>query len=195
MARKLWTPEQLETAFSDVKKAFKNKAPLSCAILGAAYVEKWLGAALRNALIPQEELAKKLFGTGGVLENCGAQNDIAFAIDLISKEAHDNIARINDIRNCFAHSHEHLRFEESGIAPKCGNLTFYISSSNEAEAFKLKYVKKPRMAFSLCVTLTGLYLNATAKWNKFGKYNLHMDSTIERLIKTTESEITGINAG
>jgi hypothetical protein len=195
MPRKLLTVDELTFGFADVRRAIEDKeSDLGCAVLCGAHVEKWLGALLRRVLKNDPKFISGIFGSSGVLENCGAQNDIAYAIDLISEETHANIERLNKIRNEFAHSHKRVRFRDDDISSRCQQLTFYHSSPQEKAAFRRKYIRKPRKAFSMCAVMTGACLTMTSNWSTFVPNKLNVDRDMPRFLKNIELGIPDFDA-
>lgn len=186
MPRKMLKPADLEMAFGDVRKTFNHGSDLACAVLGAAYVEKWLGALLRHTFLRDEKFIKQLFGSGGVLETCGAQNDLAYAIELISKQTHRNISLINNIRNEFAHSHTDLKFSDNDISNTCGELIYYHSSRRDLKAFKKNVASDPRKEYCLSCAMTSTCLLATARWTSYSPRTRFMDDSMERAITSVQ---------
>jgi DNA-binding MltR family transcriptional regulator len=176
MTHKLFSLEDLEGAFDGVRAAMDEDSELACAVLGAAYLEKMLGILLRRFFVESD--MKEMFGTGGVLENCGAQNEIAFAVGLISEDTRNNIRLISKIRNDFAHSHTKVSFKMTSIADRCAKLTIFAAARQKksvAKAFRSDRQKQ----FKLCVGLTAAYLEELAKRTK---HRTHVFAPVDRAL-------------
>ncbi|HET6324724.1 MAG TPA: hypothetical protein VFG04_08495 [Planctomycetaceae bacterium] len=192
MGRKLPTQEEVGKSFDNVAAAMDGGSDLACAILGAAHIEKHLGVLLRKVFIDSPAIIKSMFGTGAVLENSGAQNDVALILGLISAETHRNIKLINAIRNDFAHAMEELKFDNLDIANRCGQLTFYQSSpEGRAEAAK-RHGRDSKFQFKTCIALTALCLHLTTERAK-RSVGPELDQVMELAIKTIWSQLPRSN--
>jgi len=93
--------------FTKVTKAVMNPATdaRTVAIMAAAYIDDYLGMAVRTKLPGlNSPLKEKLFGTYGLFSSTAAKIDLARALDIISRNMMADLILINRIRNRFAHS-------------------------------------------------------------------------------------------
>jgi hypothetical protein len=189
MPRKLLTAEEILGSFADVKRALDGDSHLACAVLGGAYIEKLLGVLLRQSFIKSEKLLKQIFGSTGVLANCGGQNDIALALNLISQEAHGNIAAICDIRNDIAHSHVKVTFDSLDISNKCmERLSLFHCTAGERKIFIRQHKPKPRKMFTMSVALTAAYLRTMIRIRRHDASKGIVDRSIGKHVEQMESQ-------
>ena len=158
MVRKMFSFDELSNDVQPVLDVLAGQSELACALIGGAYLEKFLGVALRNFFIDDKKVLK-FFGSGGVLENSGAQNDLAFALGFTSPLTYRNIDLIQRIRNAFAHAHKPASFKDNSISNLCTELEF-PSKSNQ----KIKWPKNdPKSKYVMIVALTTGILSFTAQ--------------------------------
>ena len=106
---------------SDVERAFGKLFGLvdgHIATVVAASLDASLEGALLTKFDPLSNAMKdRLFDRGGYapLANFASKMDIAFALDIISKETYDTLRLINRIRVAFAHSKKLIDFTHSEI--------------------------------------------------------------------------------
>ena len=92
------------------------------AILAVADFDNWLGGIVSGYFVKlNSELNKRLFKRGP-LQNFSAKLDIGFALGLYDMRTLNNLRKINEIRNKFAHLTESLKFEDEPISVLCQNL-------------------------------------------------------------------------
>jgi hypothetical protein len=82
-----------------------NERPRSIAIVGAAYLEDYLGRNLRLRMPSlNSDLREKIFEGTGPLSTASARIDFARSLDLITGEQRKDIINIARVRNRFAHN-------------------------------------------------------------------------------------------
>lgn len=81
------------------------------AVLGAAYMDHILEQLLRAAFVDDQSATESLLGPQGPIGSNGARYNLAYAIGLIAKEERDDLKKIADIRNRFAHVYTAVDFE------------------------------------------------------------------------------------
>ena len=95
------------------------------AIVGAAWVEEGLTAAIAVFLRPHAAATKRLFGNAGPLATFSAKIDLACLLNIISDAIRSDLHAIREIRNEFAHhiahklEHTRLSFAAQHIRDKC----------------------------------------------------------------------------
>jgi DNA-binding MltR family transcriptional regulator len=163
MARKVFTLEELKADFDKVQEAFAGQSPIACALIGSAYIDKLLGALLRQFFIDQKrEVEEQLFNEGQLLENAGAQNKIAYFCGLIPKSLFESINRIQKIRNRFAHSHMAIDFSEETIGNWCRCLAF-SGDENADSKFRERHKGDPRFLFMFAVGMAAAILHVVSE--------------------------------
>jgi DNA-binding MltR family transcriptional regulator len=95
--------KKLETLFVGIA-GLQKRAHASSAILGTAIIDVKLRQALLQEMRPiGRTLEARIFDGYGPLRNLSAKIDMAYALDLITKDIFEDLKIIKDIRNAFAH--------------------------------------------------------------------------------------------
>lgn len=92
------------------------------ALVGASFVEKALETAILSRLIPlNEEDRKRLFDYqfGGPLCDLAGRIQMARAMGIFGANTFDDLERIRQVRNAFAHSLWHITFATAEVADMC----------------------------------------------------------------------------
>ena len=98
------------------------------AIIGAAWVEEAMTAAIEAYLYPSSKAWDGLFGNYGPMSTFSAKIDLARLLGMVSEVIRADLRIIRDVRNEFAHriahkdSQEKLSFKTEHIRSKCLNL-------------------------------------------------------------------------
>ena len=94
------------------------------AIVGAALVEAELEKLLvKNMVSLQKGEYKELFMNNGPLATSWARAKVAAALNIISRELHNDITQLMSIRNTFAHCARNLTFSDETVSEACEELT------------------------------------------------------------------------
>lgn len=91
-------------------------------IVGGAHVENALYVLILSRLVPlSANDHNQLFDNGGngVLANFSSKIQLGFALGLFGPKTREDLDNIRHIRNAFAHSLEHIKFEQEDIAAAC----------------------------------------------------------------------------
>jgi DNA-binding MltR family transcriptional regulator len=154
--KKINVEEPLDKAVYD---ALLSESDRGAVLLGAALIEESLKKLLRQFLIEDSETAEKLFWKGP-LQSAGASNQIAYCLGLISKQELEDIERIQQIRNQFAHQLLKVRFENNEIEKSCVELTAPDEFMRTAKGLA------PRLRFTLAVVILSGLLERRRKMAK-----------------------------
>jgi DNA-binding MltR family transcriptional regulator len=103
----------------------KRDSDRAVAIVGAAIIEDRLAEFLLRRCASNsssQRTARNFFGTNGPLGSFGAKIDAAFVFQHITKEAHEDLRLVKDIRNRFAHEIEIDSFAHDAISSRCKRL-------------------------------------------------------------------------
>ncbi|NQU05909.1 MAG: hypothetical protein HQ568_07435 [Calditrichaeota bacterium] len=131
--KKLPEIKELTSDNQKVFDVFNKETDLACVIIGASYIDVCLGALLQEHFI-SKSVANNLLRADGPLGNISARSDIAYCLNLISKEHYKDIRKIAEIRNRFAHNHLHLSFGDSEVQELSRKLTsWHLISSFKGE--------------------------------------------------------------
>ena len=101
-----------------IRFSFTEETDRGCALLAVSFLEQSIEKCLSKKLIGSKNHKKLLFDFNGALGNFSNKLSIAYSIGLIKKNEFDELQRIRQIRNLFAHSFEHLTFESKEISEK-----------------------------------------------------------------------------
>ncbi|HEY6529167.1 MAG TPA: hypothetical protein VIZ65_10770 [Cellvibrionaceae bacterium] len=106
----------------------ENQSDRGSAIIGTAWVEEELKAAIKSKLVDDEKVWDNLFRASGPLGSFSSSIDLAYMIKVITKSQHSDLQQIRKIRNDFAHKLvsneiESLTFETTNIRDRCMSIT------------------------------------------------------------------------
>lgn len=115
--------EKIEALISEMD----GQSDRAAAIVGAAWVEEELEAAIRSFLIDDKESAKRLLGKSGPLSNFSAKIDLACVLGMCTRAIAKDLHTIRETRNDFAHNilakdNAKLNFNSEHIKDKCMTL-------------------------------------------------------------------------
>jgi hypothetical protein len=98
--------------------------PREAAIIAGAFVENNLAMALLARLreLDPKEQKRLLDSPRSVLSDFSSKIDMGFALNLYAKSVRDDLDRIREIRNVFAHHLYVSNFDHREIAPKCARM-------------------------------------------------------------------------
>ena len=101
-----------------IRFSLTEETDRGCALLAVSFLEQSIEKCLSKKLIGSKNHKKLLFDFNGALGNFSNKLSIAYSIGLIKKIEFEELQRIRQIRNLFAHSFEHLTFESKEISEK-----------------------------------------------------------------------------
>lgn len=102
------TPEYM-TRMATLIDEMRSESDRSVAIVGAAWVEEALLAALLSCLDSHEKAKKRLFSVNGALGTFAARVDLARMVGMITDPIWRDLDKIREVRNIFAHRVAHER--------------------------------------------------------------------------------------
>jgi hypothetical protein len=124
-----------------------------CAISATSFVDGAVTSLLGNHFLESGWAEGLLKPVGGALGSIKAKADAAFCLGLISKGCKQNLERIGDIRNRFAHSIEDVSFSDGKVVEFCDGLTFpqvaaeFSTDPNATPGLFEKVATTPRAKF------------------------------------------------
>jgi len=137
--RKAATPLELQE-LSRVLLAIGGAQQRGSALLACAWLADSLGEALKTRLLPDPQSLKILFTNRGALADFQPRIHLAYAIRLIEKDFRDELERIRDIRNEFAHLRDPVDFSDRSIRDRCQNLeTARLFEEAASDTFESPY--------------------------------------------------------
>jgi DNA-binding MltR family transcriptional regulator len=100
----------------------KERTDLPVVLITASYLDECLASLLQSFMI-SGDTANSLLAVSGAIGSFAVRADLAYSLGLINKFAFDDIKKIGQIRNAFAHSHLEVNFS----VPNVQNLTNELS--------------------------------------------------------------------
>ncbi len=113
--------DQLSAEIQQVFDALNEQPDLACVIAGAAFLDAGLESILR-AHFRSHRIGNNLLRPDGPLGSFAARADLAYCLGLASKDHYEDLRRIAEIRNAFAHNHLQLTFGDARVQEMCSNL-------------------------------------------------------------------------
>jgi hypothetical protein len=95
------------------------------AIVAGGFLEAKLTEAIRACLRDDKDTARQLLKPTGPLGAFGNKALLGYMLKLYRKESRDDLIRIGEIRNRFAHKAEPMNFEEDFVMERCEKLGLY----------------------------------------------------------------------
>src|SRR3984893_9371398 len=121
--------------FSDAFKEIEKSPDRVAAIVAAAIVEDALRWSLNSFLILQisEQEERELFENDGILSSFHAKILMGFALGLFGEAARNDLIKIKNIRNAFAHAPRPLSFDTPEIASECEKLRYIDATTRNPD--------------------------------------------------------------
>jgi DNA-binding MltR family transcriptional regulator len=115
-------PEELSPQTARLIKVLEHGDDLTCAIIGAAFVDHCLASLLQKYLTAGQT-SVSLLQPASPLGPYSARRLLCYSLGLIDKALSLDLERIGTIRNQFAHRFFDLRFADEPVARLCNGLT------------------------------------------------------------------------
>jgi hypothetical protein len=109
----------------------------AAAIVIAALIELRLSLAIKSRLQQDQAIIDRTFRVSGSLGSFAPKIDLAFLMEVITKEAHTDLVTFKNIRNDFAHQLHALDLSAASIKKDCQRLKLIemqVADIEEAEA-------------------------------------------------------------
>ena len=111
------TTDDEVTAIREIKGATDRAA----AIVAAAMVENRLEGAMKFRFELDDKLEGEMFRSSAPLGSFSAKIKLGFMLRLYSRDAYNDLVRLKDIRNDFAHNFSITDFNNQSIQDRCKN--------------------------------------------------------------------------
>ena len=121
MKRTLKPAEQLSTETRELYNVLNNESDLACVVIGAAFLDTTLGTLVARKLIPSS-VTEKLLAPSGALGSFATRADLAYCLGVVKKSHYQDLCKILEIRNQFAHSHLQFGFHHPTVRQLCDQL-------------------------------------------------------------------------
>ena len=122
---KRWQPLKLEDLSEDTKAVFETLnegSDLACVLIGTSYLPELLASAIKVSFIESSVSEKLLDPQRGAVGGFATRADLAYCLGLINKTVYQDLIRVAEIRNMFAHKHLALDFGDSAVRKACDEL-------------------------------------------------------------------------
>ncbi|MBS7788311.1 hypothetical protein KIH23_13465 [Flavobacterium sp. CYK-55] len=101
-----------------IRFSLNEETDRGCALLAVSFLEQSIEKCLSNKLIGSKNHKKLLFDFNGPLGNFSNKLSISYSVGLIDKVEFEELQKIRQIRNLFAHSYEPITFESNEISKR-----------------------------------------------------------------------------
>lgn len=147
-----------EERFNGFLTEFQHETERAAAVLGAAYLDTLLEELLCASFVEAPTDNDRLFAQEGPLASFSARIKLAYFLGLITKEEHDDLHQVREIRNRFAHKIHGLTFDTDEIRDRCRNLKCTEERFKAVQDLNEGYPRDARSLFDLGVALLAFYL-------------------------------------
>jgi DNA-binding MltR family transcriptional regulator len=132
-----------------------EKEPTVAVLLATHFIDKCLITLLRHKFI-KGNTTKKLLDHKGILGTLSNKCDIAYCLKFINKKTKQDIMKIEEIRNKFAHNHLKIDFSNNKVANLCHKLNcpkIFMEQRGENHKEDLeKIFENPQKKFDITVS-------------------------------------------
>jgi DNA-binding MltR family transcriptional regulator len=122
---KHWQALKLEDLSEDTKAVFdtlNEGSDLACVLIGTSYLAELLASTIKVSFIESSVSEKLLDPQRGAIGGLATRADLAYCLGLINKAVYQDIIRVAEIRNMFAHKHLALDFGDNTVRKACDEL-------------------------------------------------------------------------
>ncbi len=133
---KLKPPTKIENLIEDTQKVYdvlNHDSDLACVLIGTSYLSELLGSAIRTALIKCNTTENILTPGRGILGSFKSRVDLAYCLNILSKEDRKDLDIIGNIRNSFAHLHLAFDFTDKEVETELRKLNAWKIQSDFSE--------------------------------------------------------------
>lgn len=169
MAR--WRPLNLSELSEDTQNVYNvlsNESDLACVLIGTSYLAELLASVLREHFIATSIAERILDPQRGAIGGFATRADLAYCLGLIQKYIYQDLTKVSEIRNRFAHKHVALDFNDPDIKARCQDLQAWrilVLDENESPPPELTEEQnrvEVRNQFNLTVILIGSRIHVDA---------------------------------
>lgn len=160
---------KLEDLSKDTQKVFdvlNDESDLACVLIGTSYLAELLASTLKAVFSSESVATKILDPQRGPIGGFATRTDLAYCLGLISKPVYQDLGRIAEIRNQFAHKHIALDFGDSKVQVSCNKLQAWRfleeGDGSPAKATNQQARLVARKQFAMSVVLLGARIHVDA---------------------------------
>src|SRR5262245_14808199 len=117
--------EKLEQLAPEFFQLLIQESDMPRVLIAVGYLDQWVASILSKFFV-SGETSNAILSDRGMLGSFSARTDLAYCLGLIPKEMYQNLRKVGEIRNRFAHHHLTLTFEDAAAAKLCDDLVFYL---------------------------------------------------------------------
>jgi DNA-binding MltR family transcriptional regulator len=175
---KRWEPLKLEQLSEDTQKVYdilNHESDLACVLIGTSYLAELLASTIKTIFIETSISEKILDPQRGAVGGFATRADLAYCLGLIDKKVYQDLIRVAEIRNLFAHKHLALDFGETTIRGACEKLQAWrVVLMGEKEELPIKPTQeqirvRARNQFNISIILLGSRIHVDALSKKMEK--------------------------
>jgi DNA-binding MltR family transcriptional regulator len=168
---KRWRPLKLEELSEDTKKVYdilNQESDLACVLIGTSYLAELLASTIKVSFIESSVSEKILDPQRGAVGGFATRADLAYCLGLIGKSAYQDLIKVAEIRNLFAHKHLALDFADSTVRKACEELQAWRllpwgeEEELQIEASQEQIRVRARNQFNVSVVLLGSRIHVDA---------------------------------
>lgn len=134
----------------------ENEGDRACALILTANLDNRLSELIVEFSVALSKDQRERF-MDGFLSTFSSKIRLCYMMGLIAKNEFDDLNRIREIRNIFAHEESGLNFKEKKISDWCTSF-FLIKDMIRSSSELSDYYKNPRNAFVICAASLTLLL-------------------------------------
>lgn len=169
-----WKSIKLGELSEDTQKVYEvlnKESDLACVLIGASYLSELLASSIKVVFVKTSISEKILDPQQGVIGGFASRANLARCLGIIGKNVRQDLIKVAEIRNKFAHKHLALDFEDPDIRNDCDELQAWralLLGEDEdlpTEATKEQTRLRARNQFNMSVVLLGsrIHVNALSK--------------------------------
>ena len=127
--------EQLSADTNQLYEILNEESDLACVLISVAFLDEALSSFLHAKFREHSSISDKLLDSrNGAFGNFAARTDLAYCLSLIGKEQYNDLRKLGEIRNLFAHSHLRFSFGELRAQELCNQLRQWRFIEDEKDA-------------------------------------------------------------
>ncbi len=164
-------PYKLEELSEDTQKVYdvlNQESDIACVLIGTSYLADLLASTIKVNFIETSVSEKILDPQRGAVSGFTTRADLAYCLGIIGKSAYQDLIKMAEIRNLFAHKHLVLDFGDTPISETCEKLKAWrVLVSSEKEELQIEATQeqirvRARNQFNMSVVLLGSRIHVDA---------------------------------
>ena len=141
--------ETLINEHDAVIEILNNETDIGCVLISLNYLELCIRYLIIDKFVKEPSKIEIIFDSFGSLSTYKNKLILANNLDLLDKNDFEDMSKLGEIRNLFAHSHKALSFNNEGVVEKCNALNsckkslppFYFNQKELTDEMKYEYSK------------------------------------------------------